>query len=158
MPGLSVGIKFGGHRPESQADPLEAFKYIVEFDGLCRGGFSEVSGIESTVNVYSYREGGESGFTHLFPDAATHSRLILKRGLTLYDDLWNWHQDVLLGIYDRKTVHIYLNNRNGEIAWVWSFTDAFPVKWIGPALKADQNGIAVESIEIAYHQILKSSG
>ena len=33
----------------------------------------------------------------------------------------------------------------------WAFTDAFPVKWTGPALNAGSNDVATETLEIAHH-------
>jgi len=140
------------------SDPLEAFQFAVEIDGLLVGGFSEVSGIQSETSVYSYREGGENGFTCVFPDAATQSRLVLKRGLTLSDALWNWYQAVLNGNFERKTVHLLLNSRDGGIARIWGFTEAFPVKWSGPELRAAQSEIAVETVELVYHQVLAGIG
>jgi phage tail-like protein len=35
----------------------------------------------------------------------------------------------------------------------WSLDKAFPVKWIGPALKTDENAFAVETLEFAHHGI-----
>ena len=141
----------------SPADPLAAFQFVVEIDGLLVGGFSEVSGIQAETKLYTYREGGENGFTHSFPDSTSHSKLVLKRGLTFDDTLWNWYQEVLNGKFKRRSVQVILNSRNGEVAWTWGFTNAFPIKWQGPDLRALSSDVAVETIEIAYQEVLKSS-
>jgi len=140
-----------------RTNPLSAFQFAVEIDGVLVGGFSEVSGIQSETKVYTYREGGENGFTHSFPDSTAYSRLVLKRGMTFDDTLWNWYRDVINGIFTRRSMYVLLNAEDGKEAWAWSFTGAFPVKWTGPELKAAQSAVAVETVEFAYREALKSS-
>ncbi|HEC98658.1 MAG TPA: phage tail protein, partial [Nitrospirae bacterium] len=43
----------------------------------------------------------------------------------------------------------------GEDKWRWNFSDAYPVKWTGPELRADNNTVAFETIELAHHGIKK---
>jgi len=142
-----------------QADPLRSFQFAVEIDSIIVGGFSEVSGIQSETKVYTYREGGENAFTHSFPDSTAHSRLILKRGLTFDDTLWNWYQAVINGTVRRRSVYVLLNGEAGkmDLAWIWCFTNAFPVKWAGPDLRSERSEIAVESVELVYQETLKFS-
>ena len=138
----------------SRMDPLGAFQFAVEIDGLIVGGFSEVSGIQAETKVYTYREGGENGFTHSFADSTSHSRLVLKRGMTFDGTLWEWYREVLNGAFTRRSVYVLLIGNDGETAWMWIFTNAFPVKWTGPELRAAQNEIAVETLEIVYQEAL----
>ena len=63
-------------------EPFLAFNFAVEIEGLLVGGFSEVSGLESTIEVEEYREGGVNGFVHKLPGATTHANLVLRHGLT----------------------------------------------------------------------------
>jgi phage tail-like protein len=39
--------------------------------------------------------------------------------------------------------------------WRWNFAQAYPVKWVGPELKADSSTVAFETIELAHHGIKK---
>jgi phage tail-like protein len=32
----------------------------------------------------------------------------------------------------------------------WTFEQAYPVKWSGPQFKADDNAVAVETLELAH--------
>jgi phage tail-like protein len=43
----------------------------------------------------------------------------------------------------------------GEDKWRWNFVDAYPVKWTGSELRAKDNTIAFETIELAHHGIKK---
>lgn len=98
-------------------DPLGAFNfYITLIDssnlagtiltavlGYAVAGFSECSGLEATVEVQDYREGGVNGYVHKFATRATYSNLVLKHGVIyLYDDLWNWHYSWVQGAGTRK--------------------------------------------------------
>ena len=137
-----------------RSDPLEAYRYFIEIDGVVAGGFSNVSGFSSGVKLYSYREGGNNEYAHHFPDAAEQSAITLQRGLTLDDSLWRWYQDVLRGSVRRKTVYVLLIGRDGWPSWLWGFTNAFPVKWVGPVFDAEKSAFAVESVELVYQEIL----
>lgn len=39
--------------------PYRVFRYQVEIDGISRAGFSEVSGMSSSVDAIEYREGDD---------------------------------------------------------------------------------------------------
>src|SRR5947209_946198 len=73
-----------------------AFNYAV-------AGFSECSGLDVTLEVMEYKEGGVNDYVHKFVTRASHGNLTLKRGLVfLDDDLWTWHQDFVQGAGKRK--------------------------------------------------------
>lgn len=84
-----------------------------------------------------------------------YTNLVLKRGLTDSDALWRWHQDVVAGRINRRTVHVILLDSTGSDTWRWSFEEAYPVKWSSTELKADSNSVEFESIEIAHHGFKK---
>ncbi len=44
----------------TRVDPFLNFNFRVEIDGITRAGFHEVTGLESTIDVVEYREGGVS--------------------------------------------------------------------------------------------------
>ena len=37
---------------------------------------------------------------------------------------------------ERKTVNVLMLDIEGEERWRWTVQDAYPVKWVGPELKA----------------------
>ena len=43
-----------------RVDPLNNYNFQVEIDGIQVGGFSEASGLESTIETIEYREGGDN--------------------------------------------------------------------------------------------------
>jgi phage tail-like protein len=136
-------------------DPYQSFNFLIEVQGLIAGGFSEVSGIQIETEVEDIKEGGVNDHVHKLPKATKYPNVAFKRGITDSDTLWRWHQDVIAGRFERRTVFVVLRDASGDEKWRWSFIDAYPVKWIGPDLKADSSAVAIESLELAHNGFKK---
>jgi phage tail-like protein len=132
-----------------------AFRFRLEIQSIVVAEFSEVSGIQTETEVEPYEEGGVNDFVHQLPKRTKYQNLVLKRGITDIEEMWKWRQEVVSGIFERKTVTVILLDEIGRDAWRWEFEAAFPVKWTGPDFKADNNAIAFETIELAHHGIRK---
>lgn len=136
-------------------DPYLGNRFQVEIDGIVEAGFSECSGLVIETEVEDRREGGLNGYAHRLPKGSRFVNLVLKRGLTDSDQLWKWHQDVVAGKVERRSVSVVLLDSLGEERWRWNLRDAFPAKWVGPELKSDGSVVAVETLEIAHHGLAK---
>jgi phage tail-like protein len=122
-------------------------------------GFSECSGLESTVEVMEYREGGVNNYVHKFPTRTLHANLVLKQGVIyLADPLWEWHDAFVRGEPQRKDGVIALLDEARQPAKVWKFRRGIPTKWVGPSLNAQQSQVAIESIEIAHEGLVLEVG
>jgi phage tail-like protein len=134
-----------------RADPLLAFRYLVRVGGLPVGGFTEVTGLTAEVDVLDLMEGGENRFVHRLPGRMKHTNLSLKRGLATME-LWAWFALLSEGVVRRLPVVVELLSADGgSTVMRWVLRDAFPARWLGPDLKADQSAVAVETIELAHH-------
>jgi phage tail-like protein len=138
----------------TRRDPLQAFNFHIEIEGLVTAGFSECSGLQAEIEAQSYSEGGVNGFEHQFWGRTKYPRLVLKRGLTQIDGLWNWYWDVTQGKIQRKNGTIYLQDGQHNPILAWHFMQAMPVKWSGPDMRADSATVAFETIEVV-HQGLR---
>jgi phage tail-like protein len=116
------------------------------------GYFTEVSGLSSELEVMTYNEGGKNDGVHKLPTRMKHPNLVLKRGVTTVKDLQQWAQESFMGP-DRKEITLTMYNEQLEKIRIWSFKNAYPVKWTGPSFNAAQNTIATEVIEIAHDGI-----
>jgi phage tail-like protein len=122
-------------------------------------GFSECSGLEATVEIFEYKEGGVNDYVHKFPTRASFANLTLKHGVIyLYDDLWSWHNDFVQGNGNRKDGLIVLLDESRTPAKVWKFKRGIPMKWVGPSLNATQSAVAIESLEIAHEGLILEVG
>lgn len=136
-------------------DPYQAFNFAIEIEGLLVGGFTEVSGLESEIQVEEYREGGVNNYVHQFPAQTTHARLTLIHGLTDVSTLWNWYHSATRGIIQRKNGTIMLLDQQQIPVMWWNFRNAYPVKWTGPRFQASSNEVAFESIELVHEGLSK---
>jgi phage tail-like protein len=122
-------------------------------------GFSECTGLEATMEIMDYREGGQNGFVHRFATRANFSNITLKHGVIFeYDDLWTWHNQWVQGQGTRKDGVIVLLDAARNPAKVWKFKRGIPTKWVGPPLNAAQSQVAIESLEIAHEGLVLEVG
>ncbi|MBE9011687.1 phage tail protein [Pseudanabaenaceae cyanobacterium LEGE 13415] len=134
-----------------RADPMMAYNFLVEVGGLFVGGFSEVKGLGSEVDLESYHEGGQNRYVHQLPTVVKHSNLVLRRGLTYADPLWGWYWLTTQGhpLLLNGSI-VVLNDQGLPVTW-WNFREAYPVKWTGPEFNAaEANQIAVEEFELVH--------
>ncbi|MEF8701268.1 MAG: phage tail protein [Candidatus Accumulibacter sp. UW20] len=153
---FNVGVALSSRALGTRLDPYGAFRFLVEIEGITAGGFSDVSGLEITTEVDSIREGGVNDHVHKLPKWTTQSDLVLKKGQTDRDLLWNWYAEVVAGNIDRKNGSIYLLDTQGIPAMWWDFSEAYPIKWSGPLLNAASGQVAFETLTLAHHGLTKS--
>jgi phage tail-like protein len=138
-------------------DPCKAFNFLVEIEGIARAAFSEVSGLESETAVIEYRLGGELNTVGKLPGLTKYANIVLRRGVTQDADLWNWRQAVVDGNVERRNGIIkLLDDSRNEVAR-WNFRKGWPCKWEGPALSAESNEVAIETLEIAHEGLERES-
>ena len=118
------------------------------------GYFTEVSGLSSEVEVMTYNEGGKNDGVHKLPTRMKHPNLVLKRGVTTVKDLQEWAQDSFAGP-QRKEITLTMYNEQLEKIRIWSFKNAYPVKWTGPTFNAMSTDVAIETLEIAHEGLKK---
>jgi phage tail-like protein len=145
-------------------DPYLAFNFLVSLidssstltavataiGSVAVGGFSECSGLEMSLDVEEYREGGNNGTVLKFPSRVKPTNLRLKTGVALRDDLWLWLYGFSEGQVQRRDGIVTLLDQQQNPVKVWSFSRGLPVKWSGPTLNASQNQVAIQELEIAH--------
>jgi phage tail-like protein len=136
---------------------LPCFNFAVEIGSAMVGGFSEVSGLQAEMEIQEYREGGVNGYIHKRAGPIRYSaNLTLKRGVADASALWSWYCDVMQGRIVRKRVAVILMDAAGEERRRWNFERAYPVKWVGPELRAATAEVAAESLELAHDGLAAS--
>jgi phage tail-like protein len=145
-------------------DPYRAFNFVVALvdssstlttvatsvASIAMGGFSECAGLEMTLDVEEYREGGNNGVVLKFPSRIKWTNLRLKRGVTASDSLWLWHYAFVQGQVQRRDGIVALRDEEQIPVKVWSFRRGLPVKWTGPSMNAAQGQVAIEELEITH--------
>jgi phage tail-like protein len=157
-------------------DPLPGFNFQVSLlnSGTSVGGlitttlsvlgadpdasFQECTGLEGTLDTETYEEGGNNGFVHQLRTRVKWQNIILKRGISNDDKLFKWFYAFTQGKGIRRSGLITLLDQGGDREVTWGFRDGLPVRYVGPALHAEQNQVAIESIEIAHHGLYQLPG
>src|SRR4030095_15398530 len=107
------------------------------------GGFSECSGLEMTLQIEEYKEGGRNSAALRFPTRIAWTNIVLKRGLTRTTALWDWHTDFVRGRGKRRDGIIALLTEDRQPHTVWQFRRGIPVKYSGPTFSAVQSSAAI---------------
>lgn len=117
------------------------------------GGFTECSGLEMSLDVEEYNEGGRNGAVLKFPTRVKWSNITLKSGVGADTVLWDWHYGFAEGKGKRRDGIIMLMTDLHVPHNIWFFLRGLPVKYSGPSMNASQSNVAIESIEIAHEGI-----
>ena len=137
--------------------PYGAFNFLVNFGGenapdSVLGGFSDVSGIGTEINIAEYRNGNEKE-NHVRKVPGTHkvSDVTLKRGIVSSKDFWDWITEVQNeGPAKQRDVSITLRDEAGNKVQTWTLRKVVPSKYTGPTLAAKGGGdVAMEELVLA---------
>src|SRR5260370_314395 len=132
-----------------RVDPYKNFRFLVQIDGIVQGGFSEVSGFGSDVEVVEYREGGDTSTVRKLPGKTTYHDLTLKWGITDSRELYDWHRAAVNGKVERKNGAVLLLDDLGQTKVIWNFFDAWPSKWEGAHFNATGKEVAIDSLTVS---------
>lgn len=149
----------GQTRTGARNDPLAAFQFKVDLGNQAGIAiFSECSGLEMSVKYDEIKEGGQNGFVHRLPSRVEYGNLVLRRGTTTDTEFFDWCAGALRGRIERRLVTVTLVALDTQATiFAWTFVDAYPVKWSGPSLRAGDNSVAIEALELA-HRGLQMAG
>ena len=140
----------------SDDSKLRAYLFTVEIDGIETVRFQKCEGLEAETYVYEVEEGGLNHTTRKFRGRTRFPNLILEKGITENDSLFNWFKETCLENkkLERKNGSVVLKDTEGNEVKRWNFFRAFPCRWIGPKLVTNLGSdFAVERIEIAHEGI-----
>lgn len=136
-------------------DPADAYlpaRQARQLPEIAAGSFQSASGLSGDLEVMAYPEGGTNDFVHQLPVRHSWGRITLKHGFVNDPVLWQWYQTGLSqSIGARRDGSIVLLDHQGEQAMAWEFRGGIAAKWSGPELDATQDGVVMESLEIAHH-------
>lgn len=142
------------------ARPFTSFNFAVriQVDGseLCDAAFSECSGLETTMEPKTYREGGNNVRQYQLPNPVSYGQLTLRRGMTDSFDLWRWFDRTNRSKNYGTGALIFvdvLSTDGAEAEATFRLTHGVPVKMKAPDLKAQEGGIAIEEMQIAYERL-----
>lgn len=144
-------------QPGQRVDPFRNFNFLVQIDGISQVGFSECSGVSSTTEVIEYREGGNNGTVFKLPGKTSYGDITLKWGVTDSLDLWQWRQQVVDGLVQRKHGALIVFSLDGGTEVTrWNFLNAWPTKCELPSFTAKGNDVAIETLVLAHEGLTRA--
>ena len=142
--------------------PFTTFRFLVEMkvegvaDKVCGATFSEVDGLEMTMEPKTIREGGNNTTMVHFVGPVSYGQLTLKRGMTPNFDLWKWFSRVNSPGYRgvRSRVELVVVSSDGTKEDARFIADGcLPIKLKAPAMNAKEGQVAIEEMQIAYQTL-----
>jgi phage tail-like protein len=136
-------------------DPYPDHNFQVSVEGLDgdgpQAGFSEVDGLDVSIEVIEYRNGNEpAGTVRKLPGLQKYGDIILKRGVTGDLGFWEWIKTAMNGHVQRRSVTIRLLDEGREVVLAWRLRRAWPCKYAGPSLRAGTSDVALETLVICH--------
>lgn len=152
--------------------PLHVFNFEVAFYQVddkgkdkaqvpvCQGRFSEVSGLEATMEPKAIREGDRNYGEVQRVGMVKFSTIILKRGVTRAPDLWKWFELVAKGKSAiRMRAEVIQLGPGREKILTWTMKDALPIKFKAATYTATSSDVGVEELHFVHEELgLKTAG
>lgn len=142
--------------------PFTTFRFLVEVkvegvaDKVCGATFSEVDGLEMTMEPKTIREGGNNTTMVHFVGPVSYGQLTLKRGMTPNFDLWKWFSRVNSPGYRglRSRLEVVVVSSDGAKEDARFIADGcLPIKLKAPAMNAKEGQVAVEEMQVVYQTL-----
>ncbi|MBC7861773.1 MAG: phage tail protein [Bacteroidia bacterium] len=143
---------------QGPAWPMPKFRFEVDFGTeLHAVSFQEVSGMETETQIIEYHKNTTSPSEIKSTGITKYGNVTMKRGVFVNNNtFWNWHNQISMNIIQRKTIFIKLLDESGAVTMQWTLNNAWPTKITSTDLKSDGNEVAVDTLEIAYEQLVIS--
>jgi phage tail-like protein len=135
------------------------FMFLLEIQGIIGdtrvivGGFKSVSGMDSETEIIEFKQGNDM-VVRKKPGRTTYANIVLERGYTATDDLWQWRKNIEDGKIDRRSGSIIILDNDGQTEVArYNFYEGWPCKWYVPDMDADKSSMAIEKVEIAVEKV-----
>lgn len=131
------------------AYPLPTFHFTVDLGGTIIN-CSEISGLNTEVDVIEYRNGDSSIFSkQKMSGLKKYGDISIKKGLFKDDkEFYTWLNTHKGNLPLRKDVIVILKDENSAPIMTWTLINAWPKKISSPTLSSDKSEVAVESIDV----------
>jgi len=140
-------INFRFHVQLRVADPAG----LEVSDPLCSMEFSDMDGLEMSMEPKTVREGGNNTQVTNLVNRVTYSNITLKRGMTSSMDLWKWFAAATGE--DKRSVRasgvVLVKDPAGNTCARIKLFGCLPIKMKAPSFNAKDGGIAIEEMQIA---------
>ncbi|MEF2794206.1 MAG: phage tail protein [Hydrogeniiclostridium sp.] len=150
--------------------PLTKMNFLVTVDSVNGiAAFSEVTGVEATVDVIEFRQGNSNSLAPVkIPGLVKHGNVTLKFGYTRNNAFKDWLKECvterrskdaranvtieLINIQESSPQQVVESTIDNTLTW--QLTNAWVCKYTAPDLNASTSEVAIESVELAYEELV----
>lgn len=140
-------------------EPALSLTYKVTIDGVIPlGTWSKIEGLGFSHEVKEYREGGVNGYMHKLVGPVKFDNVRMSRPVDSESFLISiWLAANLVKVVPQTMAITAMDSAGNEIT-TWNLAGVVPVKWQGPSLDINGNQVAMETLELAYTEMLGLGG
>ena len=131
---------------------LPAHQFGVEIAGVNRGGFQQVGGLEITVEMTEYNEGGRASPIKI-PGLVKYSDITLRYGVIKDPEIYSWIKSVVDGDVQRRDGSVVQYDASGTEVYRWNFFDAWPPKLTAGEFNAQTSSVLVDVLVLAHERL-----
>ena len=140
-----------------QRDPAVAYTFKVKIDGHELGLWNSFEGLGMETTIETREEGGNNQFIHQLPGRLKYTNVKFSRPVGPDSSkVAEWLSSMATGVR-RTTASISAIGPDNKEIVSWSLDGVVPVKWTGPGFNVEQNKVATESLELAYHGFIEAA-
>ena len=104
-----------------------AYHFLLEIQGVINdnkiivGGFKSVTGMDSETEIVEFKQGNDM-VVRKKPGRTTYANIVLERGYTATDDLWQWRKNIedgkIVELEEKDIEHLVQRHVSGSISSV----------------------------------------
>jgi phage tail-like protein len=159
IPAEFIPFRFAVHLfSDTEQDPEQLASKNVD-GAVCGAAFSEVSGLEATMQPKKIAEGGRNWGEVVRVGATSFAQVTLKRGMTTVNDAFVWFDTVtrLANYGYRMSARIEVRDtRDRAIKPVltWVLLNVLPTRFKGADLSSTAKEVAVEELQLTHEGLM----
>lgn len=143
--------------------PLTKMNFLVTVEPAGMAAFTEISGIEASVDVVEFRQGISNSLSPIkIPGLVKHGNVTLKFGCSIDNEFIKWIntcvsftrkadiRNVKIELIDIMAAAPDALPTAGQC--IWTLKNAWVIKYSGVDLNSMSSEVAIESVELAYEE------
>jgi phage tail-like protein len=148
----------------TQAQLGLAMRFRVVVDEVDLGGWASCAGLAVQFRNKSIGEGANYEYSTILPERVDYPPIVLRRAMTRQDSLrvqqWlsrvvsQWYGANSPTDYAARTARISLYDAHREEVASWSLRNVYPASWQGPNLDAQDQHVAIETLQLVHEGFL----
>ena len=144
--------------PNPTNNYIGSFQFRVTVEGINDplDGFIKVSAVTSTTENINFKHGLDRSIRSA-PGSTKYEDITLDRVYSGLDEFAQWRESIVNGNVDRRTVSIEYLRNDGSMVRKYSLYNAYPSKWVLPALDAGGSSSAVEQITLSAERVVQEA-